>query len=171
MNRFLSAIAAICLVSMPALAEDVSTDDVYACVGISTDAERLACYDAAVGRLKAAEDAGEVTTITRSEVEKVNRDSFGFSIRSLPSLPSLALKKNGGSDKELDEITTGVTSVRMDSAGRLRVTLDNGQVWVQIDDKSTRASNQTEARIYSAALGSYKMKLDGGLAFRVRREQ
>ena len=119
MTRFLSAIAAICLVSMPALAEDVSTDDVYACAGIGTDAERLACYDAAVGRLKAAEDAGEVTTITRSEVEKVKRDSFGFSI---PSLPSLALKKGGGSDKELDEITTGVTSVRMDSAGRLRVT-------------------------------------------------
>mgnify|MGYP003639262881 CR=1 FL=1 len=58
-----------------------------------------------------------------------------------------------------------------DSAGRLRVTLDNGQVWVQIDDKSTRARNQTQAHIYSAALGSYKMKLDGGLAFRVRREQ
>jgi len=168
MTRFLSAIAAICLISMPALAEDASTEDVYACAGISTDAERLACYDAAVGRLKAAEDAGEVTTITRSEVETVKRDSFGFSI---PSLPTLALKKSGGSDEELDEITTGVTSVRMDSAGRLRVTLDNGQVWVQIDDKSTRARNQAEARIYTAALGSYKMKLDGGRAFRVRREQ
>lgn len=168
MTRFLSAIAAICLVSMPALAEDVSTDDVYACAGISTDAERLACYDAAVGRLKAAEDSGEVTTITRSEVEQVKRDSFGFSI---PSLPSLALRKSGSGDKELDEVTAAVNSVSRDGAGRWRIRLENGQVWVQTDDKSVRAKNVKEARIYSALLGSYKMKLDGGLAFRVQREQ
>ncbi|MEQ9437038.1 hypothetical protein [Hyphomonas sp.] len=168
MTRFLSAIAAICLVSMPALAEDVSTDDVYACAGISTDAERLACYDAAVGRLKAAEDSGEVTTITRSEVEQVKRDSFGFSI---PSLPSLALRKSGGGDEELDEVTAAVSSVSRNGAGRWRVRLENGQVWVQTDDKSVRAKNVKEARIYSASLGSYKMKLDGGLAFRVQREQ
>ena len=122
----------------------------------------------AVGRLKAAEDAGEVTTITRAEVEKVRRDSFGFSI---PSLPSLALKKSGSSDKELDEVTIAVKSTRKDAAGKVRVTLDNGQVWVQIDDKNVRVKKPAEARIYSAMLGSYKMKLDGGLAFRVRREQ
>lgn len=169
MTRFLSAIAAICLVSLPALAEDVSTDDVYACAGISTDADRLACYDTAVGRLKAAEDAGEVTTITRSEVEQVKRDSFGFSI---PSLPSLALRKSGSDgDKDLDEVTAAVSSVSRDGAGRWRVRLENGQVWVQTDDKSVRAKNVKEARIYSASLGSYKMKLDGGLAFRVQREQ
>lgn len=98
----------------------------------------------------------------------MKRESFGFSI---PSLPSLALKKSGAPDKELDEITTNVQSVRTDGSGRLRVTLENGQVWVQTDDKGIRAKKAKEARVYSAALGSYKMKLDGGLAFRVRREQ
>lgn len=168
MTRFLSAIAAICLVSLPAIAENASTGDVYACADISGNDERLACYDVAVGRLKAAEDAGEVTTITRSEVEKVKRDSFGFSI---PSLPSLALRKSGTPEKELDEVTLGVKSVSTGGDGRLRVTLENGQVWVQTDDKGIRAKKAKEARVYSAALGSYKMKLDGGLAFRVRREQ
>ena len=133
MTRFLSAIAAICLVSMPALAEDASTDDVYACAGISTDAERLACYDAAVGRLKAAEDAGEVTTITRSEVEKVKRESFGFSI---PSLPSFALNKSGG-EAEVEEVTVPIRSVRAGPYGKVTITLENGQVWSQIDDKMT----------------------------------
>jgi hypothetical protein len=168
MTRFLTALAAICLVSLPAMAEDVSTADVYACAAVNTDAERLACYDAAVGRLKAAEDAGEVTTITRADVEKVKRESFGFQI---PSLPSLALKKSGGSDKELEDVTVAVRSVSHDQAGRLRVVLEGGQVWVQIDDKKIRAKKPAEAFIYSAALGSYKMKLDGGLAFRARREQ
>ena len=167
MTRSLSAIAAICLVCLPALAEDVSTEDVYACAGISTDAERLACYDAAVGRLKAAEDAGEVTTVTRAEVEKVQRESFGFSI---PSLPSFALKKSGG-DADIEEVTLPIRSVRAGPYGKLTITLDNGQVWTQIDDNKVRAKNPEEAQIYQAMLGSYKMKIDGGRAFRVRREK
>ena len=166
MIRPLALIAALSLTALPALAEtgDVSTSDVYACKDISTDAERLACYDAAVGRLKAAEDAGEVKTFTRKEVEEVKRDSFGFSI---PSLPKLAF---GGSDdaedlKRVDQPVKTVGGTR----GALRVTLENGQVWVQTDDKGISPRNQKEARIYEAALGSYKMKLDGGLAFRVER--
>lgn len=55
--------------------------------------------------------------------------------------------------------------------GQEGVRLENGQVWVQTNDKSIRAKNVSEAGICSASLGSCKMKLDGGLAFRVRREQ
>ena len=57
MKRQIALIAAaISLAAMPALAEDVSTSDVYACKDIVSDADRLTCYDAAVGRLKAAEE-------------------------------------------------------------------------------------------------------------------
>ncbi len=53
---------------------------------------------------------------------------------------------------------------------RVRVTLENGQVWVQTDDRNIRVKGSPkEARIFQASLGSYKMKLDGGLAFRVER--
>jgi hypothetical protein len=55
------------------------------------------------------------------------------------------------------------------SRGALIVTLENGQVWQQTDSKSISPLKKKEARIYQAALGSYKMKLDGGLAFRVER--
>nr|WP_321441906.1 hypothetical protein [uncultured Hyphomonas sp.] len=161
--------AAISLAALPALAEDVSTSDVYACKEIAADTERLACYDAAVGRLKAAEEAGEVKTFTRKEVEEVKRDSFGFSI---PSLPKLAFggKDDSGKSKsdELKEVTFPIQSI----SGKRRalvITLENGQVWEQIDDKGVNPRGQKEARIYQAALGSYKMKLDGGLAFRAKR--
>ena len=169
MIRPLAAFAVLSLAAVPALAEDVSTADVYACKDIASDTERLACYDAAVGRLKAAEDAGEVKTFTRTEVEEVKRDSFGFSI---PSLPKLAFggKDDKGKDKsdDLKEVTEAVKSIG-GKRGALRVTLENGQVWVQIDDKGVNPRGQKSARIYQAALGSYKMKLDGGLAFRVKR--
>ncbi len=171
MIRSLAALALLALTALPALADDVSTSDVYACKSITTDAERLACYDAAVGRLKAAEEAGEVKTVTRKEVEQVKRESFGFSI---PSLPNFAFgKKDDGGEaatEDLKELTEAVASVG-GTRGALRVTLANGQVWVQIDDKKVAPKHQSEARIYEAALGSYKMKLDGGLAFRVRRER
>jgi hypothetical protein len=142
---------------------DVSTDDVYACTSVADDANRLACYDSAVGRLQAAEAAGDVTTVTRKEVEQVRQDSFGFSI---PSLPSLTLGKSD--DAGLKEVRLPVKAVR-GARGNLVVTLENGQIWRQIDSKPLRNNDQTEAQIYEAALGSFKMKLDGGVAFRVER--
>jgi|TARA_R100000935_G_scaffold56419_1_gene87916 hypothetical protein len=146
-----------------ATAQDVSTDDVYACTSVAEDADRLACYDAAVGRLQEAEAAGDVTTVTRKEVEQVRQDSFGFSI---PSLPSLMIGKSD--DNSLTEVVLPVKAVR-GARGNLVITLENGQVWRQIDSKPLRNNDQTEAQIYEAALGSFKMKLDGGIAFRVER--
>lgn len=164
MTRFWSITGMIIALGAPAVAEEISTEDVYACTAIEADAERLACYDAAVGRLQAAEEAGEVTTVTRKEVEQVQKDSFGFSI---PSLPSIVLGKSG-EDGNLTEVTQPVKSIR-GGRGSLIVYLENGQIWRQTDSKAIRNSGQSEAQIYEAALGSYKIKLDGGLAFRAER--
>lgn len=164
MTRIWCITGMILALGAPAIAEDVSTDAVYACTAIEDDTERLACYDGAVGRLQAAEAAGEVTTVTRKEVEQVQKDSFGFSI---PSLPSLMLGKSDGGTN-LKEVVQPVKSIR-GKRGGLVIYLENGQIWRQIDSKQLRNNGQSEAQIYEAALGSYKMKLDGGLAFRVER--
>ena len=63
--------------------------DVYACKTLADSTERLECYDNAVGRLEAAEKSGEVVTVSKKEVEKVERDAFGFNIPSLPGLGKL----------------------------------------------------------------------------------
>lgn len=149
-----------------ATAEPVSTDEVYACASMDDDAERLACYDAAVGRLKQAEEAGEITTVTREQVAEVQRDSFGFSI---PSLPSIAMPRLGGGEaEEIEELTFAVTDLDRSGYGKVTVTLENGQVWRQTDSERTPLSAD-EALIKRAAFGSYMMKLDGGRAFRVER--
>ena len=168
--RVFLATASFALITLPSVGETpASTGDVYACSAIQTDAERLNCYDLAVGRLKAAEDAGEVATVTREEVEQVKRDSFGFSI---PSLPKLALPKlGGGDDGQLDEITQNVVTTSTNSLKKVVVTLENGQVWQQIDSATifiSKKSPPKTATIKSAALGSYKMKL-AGKSFRVKR--
>ncbi|MDJ0922629.1 MAG: hypothetical protein QNI84_15985 [Henriciella sp.] len=160
-----------------ALAQDdpASTDAVYACADLADDMERLACYDTAVGRLKVAEETGEVTTISRAEIEEVQRDSFGFSI---PSLPRLAMPRFGRGDQdgevvveEFNEISASVTRIRKDSTGKLIVQLDNGQTWQQSDTRRVylRNGGADSAVVKKAALGSFRMKLDGGTAFRVDR--
>lgn len=67
---------------------------VFACKTIPDPLERLACYDISVGRFEAAEKSGEVMTVSKTAVEKVERDAFGFNIPSLPSLSNLFGNRN-----------------------------------------------------------------------------
>jgi hypothetical protein len=149
----------------------ISTEAIYACAEIAEDAERLACYDETVGRFEAAEAAGEVTTISKAEVEELQKDSFGF---SLPSIPRIVMPKFGGGDEdaELNTVTLAVTEVERLRYDNLRVTLENGQIWEQTDGKRIQFSKRLgveAAEIKRASFGSFMMKLDGGASFRVKR--
>lgn len=68
---------------------------IYACKSITSPEKRLACYDSSVGRFEAAEKSGEVVTVSKTAIEKVERDAFGFNIPSLPSLGKIF----GGGDR------------------------------------------------------------------------
>ena len=166
----IAIVAAFCLTAPAWAQESISTESIYACANIENDAERLSCYDAAVNQFRAAEEAGEVATISKSEIAELNRESFGF---SLPSLPKNILPKFGSSDdSDIDVLTEPVKSVSKTRLDKLRVTLENGQVWEQIDTKKVYYSKKRgveSAEINRASLGSFKMKLDGGRAFRARR--
>ena len=98
LHKWSITLAAVCL-SMATIniapAWAAPLDPVYACAEIEGASERLACYDAAVGRLQEAEASGELTTVLRSEVEAVERVAFGFNLPALPRLKDLF----GGGDK------------------------------------------------------------------------
>ena len=68
---------------------------IFACKSMAGPEARLTCYDAAVGRLEAAQKSGEIVTLSKTQVEKVKKDAFGFNIPSLPGLGKLF----GGKDK------------------------------------------------------------------------
>lgn len=147
-----------------------STADLYACSKIENDAERLSCYDTTVQSLEAWEAAGEITTISRSEVNELQKDSFGF---SLPTLARSVIPKFGEDENsEIQTVEFAVSSVRKSPLGKLIITLENGQVWEQTGSKQVNFSQKRgaeSAEIKRAALGSFKMKLDGGRSFRAKR--
>lgn len=145
-------------------------DQVYACASLTESEARLACYDAAVGRLREAQGRGDLVAVDRAQAQQIERESFGF---SLPSLPRLF--GSGGNDEanQISEVTAAVARVRRNAEGKAVITLDNGQVWTQIDvARSSRVEVGGIVHVRHAALGSFMMSVEaGGPALRVRRTQ
>lgn len=146
-----------------ASAETVNTDTIFACTELTDDAARLACFDAAVSKFKAAEDAGEVQTFTKEDVTRERKRNFGFAV------PSFNFGKDPSEKDEIQKLEVNVISAEYNAYKKLTLTLDNGQVWQQTDGKRVSTRNVKTAEIKKASLGSYKIKLDGGPAFKAKR--
>ncbi|MBI1339230.1 hypothetical protein GC169_03315 [bacterium] len=168
-------------------------DGVFACTGVADASARLACFDQAAAALKAAEGAGEFTAVTRSQIEEVERDTFGMKApsvaalapppRAAPAAPAAsapagesaaaARPEPAPQPERLDRVTLNVAKIFTDRAGKLVITMENGQVWRQVDSERVRRLGKGPwvAQIRRAALGSYLLNLDDRAAIRVRREE
>lgn len=124
------------LYATPALSAPL--DAIYACAETEDAAERLACYDAAVGTLQQAEARGEVTTISRSEVEAVERDAFGFNLPTLPRLKGLF----GGSKKK----SKSTTPSKKDALTAPVATAESTIETPSADDRPKAAAPKTVAK-------------------------
>lgn len=171
------SIAVIALGAPPAFAQEAPLDNVYACAAKTDNAERLACYDAAVAGLKQAQTSGGVAVVARSQIEAAEKEAFGF---SQPSLSELARSANkmpapgaaaAPPPQELDRVTLTVKALERRPDGTYRFTMENGQVWEQIDGnelgKTLRAP--VTAEIKKGAIGSYMLKVGDRASVRVRR--
>lgn len=97
---------------------------------------------------------------------------------SQPDTATVARRVERNDDGEITRITgLAVQDIDRDAYDRMIITLQNGQVWRQIDDTRVllsrrQAFTDMTAAVRSAALGSHMMQLnDRGRWFRVRREQ
>ena len=130
------------------------------------DDQRLACYDRAVDKVVEAEKVGDLVTIDRAQRRAVRRQAFGL------SLPALAVFGPGGKGENLSEIATTITSVSRNATGRWVLTVEDGAVWTQTDDIELYPDPRpgTMVTIKEAALGSFFMTVNHGLAIRVHRQ-
>lgn len=176
MRIALSSLAFLALASsataQPAPPTPGVLDQVYACAAIAGEPERLACYDGAVGRLRAAESSGQVVAVDRARAEEVEREAFGF---TLPSLPRLFGRRGEGvaAPEEVAEARLEIARVESRPNRPATFTMTNGQVWTQIDGESARNVREGGAvTIRRAAMASFLMSVEaGGPAIRVRRTQ
>lgn len=174
---FIAIAGSVAAQEQPTATPDV-LDRVYACRSITDEAQRLSCYDSAVGNLRAAQDAGNLVAVDRQHAQEVDREAFGFSLPSLSRLfgssdSSASSNPNNPQFERVDNIQMTIASVthRRNLPSTFRMT--NGQTWVQIDDEVARNVREGgTVTVERASLGSYLMRVEaGGPALRVRRQQ
>ena len=173
--QFSAAAAAITLVATSAAAQDTS-DDKYldslrSCQTITDNAERLACFDRAVGTIIAASENDDLRIVDREEVRETRRKLFGFSLPDLGIFGKRDRNGDGAAEEdEFDSLTTTITSVRPTGSGYVLTTAE-GAKW-QIDNPPRRlltpkAGQSLEIR--SAALSAFFLRINGQGGVKGRR--
>lgn len=168
----LAALAAVLAVPAAAQdkAEDKYLDSLRTCQAITDSAERLACFDKAVGTIVAASDSDGLRIVDREEVRETRRKLFGF---ALPDLGIFGRRDGEGHDAredELEVLQTTITSVRGTGDGYILTTAE-GAKW-QIDSVPRRlltpkAGQSLEIR--NAALSAYFLRINGQGGVKGRR--
>lgn len=141
------------------------------CRQITTDADRLACFDRAASALDTAERQGEVVVMERSQIREARRQLFGFDVPALPGLFNRG-GENAQAEPEVDSVETTLVSAGQNVEGKWTFRLADGSEWRQIDSAPVRFQNRqgTEIRVRRAALGSYLLTAGKSRAVRVRRQ-
>ncbi|MEJ0023917.1 MAG: hypothetical protein WDN76_11165 [Alphaproteobacteria bacterium] len=160
------------LAAAPATAHAKSPmDPLYACAAITTDAERLKCFDETMAHLRAAEQAGDVTIVDRAGVQTLEKDSFGFHFPSLGAIFShKPAAEAANTPSSVNQVSAKIERVSRSKDGALFV-LDNGQSWRQTDTVGTALVRAGDSvTIKRAALGSFTLvRASGGEGVKVRR--
>ncbi|ATC99941.1 MULTISPECIES: type VI secretion system-associated protein TagO [Pseudoalteromonas] len=145
------------LLTLPLSAQEINTQALKACSFIENDFQRLQCYDQVVAgkeltaakannNKKAKPDSKRTSTNNENQA-KPKKDNFGLEHKKL--------------DKETDEITSVVVSVKKKPHGELMVTLENGHVWHQTGTEYFSVKEGETVIISRGLFNSFTMKVEG----------
>lgn len=162
------------LAAQPAIGKDKGNPpppkvltDLLACRQIADPQARLACYDAQATTLAGATERSDIVVAERKEVERAQRDLFGFSV------PSTQILGTGPGQAEVKKLETKVVSARRNREGSWIITMSEGGTWEQTDFKPLALSPKPgqKAVITKGSLGSFFVSVDGQPAIKMRRIQ
>lgn len=163
-----TALAAFGLAAAPVVAKEpgAAFQAVLDCRGVTDNAARLACYDAAAGRMSEAQTRGDIVVIDRAEASAAHREAFGLHV------PSLAFVTRALKPEDVDRIAGLVESARADANGRWTFRLEGGAVWRQISGDLLRPPRAgSTVAIRKGSLGSFLMNVDGQPSIKVHRDE
>ena len=156
------------LLSGPAFAQQGLPAQVYACANVEDAGQRHACFDALVPELKKAGGGAPAAKAPQTASRAAPAQSpLTAPVLSAPEARAAKAEK----DKEVDQVRLAVKAIETSRNGKYRFTMENGQVWRQIDTIKLRniGSGPWTAEIRKAALGSYLLTVDKQAAVRVER--
>jgi hypothetical protein len=143
-------------------------EQLKACRTIKDEDDRLACYDAKVGAMVSASEAGDVKIVDREDVRRTRRQLFGFTV------PDLDILEGDEQDKESSEmLETTITSARQLAGKVWRFTTAEGAVW-EINNAPARLAPikpQDKVIFKKASLGFYFIRINGQMGVKGRRIQ
>lgn len=193
MTRPTAKTFAILMFALPGAAAiaDPLQDELRVCRGLTDDEARLICYDAAVDRSRnksagrsaaapppapapapiaagtapaAAAATAASAAGTASQIDQ--EDLFGKSGDELQRTVEAATGA-----ESIDSLSATVAKLHKYNYDRVLITLDNGQVWKQVDASSLRLRVGDAVDIERAALGSFMLRKQGSKrSMRVSRE-
>lgn len=137
------------------------------CRQITDPMQRLACYDNAAGALVKATSSGEVSVVDRTEVRRVRRSLFGFSMPRLPFFSG-----DTTANEAQNKLDSTITAVRALNNGYYRITIaDDQAIWETSDSSISfdppRPGQKIE--ILRGPLGSYFLRINGQIGVKGRR--
>ncbi len=173
------------LAAVPALAEN--EDTIARCAKISSVGDRILCLEDALR--ESSKELAEIhpegdlaATLTtdsvasppfKSEVPPpaVEPEAV-LAVASSPDTENYGLKEQQP-PKETNTIQVTVTSVRKNLSNKFVFETEDGQIWLQTDQRTVRYGDTPfEAEIRPASMGSFFLKpASGGASVRVRREK
>ncbi len=153
--------ALVPIIAAPALAQEALHKKVYACAQMADAGQRHSCFDALVPELK---KAGE-SQFGATPAPKTSALTAPVVTAENPKAPKQT------TPSEPDKVSLSVKSMLRSTDGKLRFTMENGQVWKQIDTTMLRNVGEAPwtAEIRKASFGSFLLSLNGGKAVRVER--
>ena len=150
-------------------AQAAGGDTPQRCAGIGDDRSRLACYDAIFGK-PAASAASTAVPAAATGTAPAPATASPETDFGLTEAAKQARDPKKAKDDMPESITGTVAAVGHRPGGELTVTLENGQVWTQLEvDPRARVAVGDTVTIRKAALGSHLLVTASRYATRVRR--
>lgn len=172
-GRFLGVAAIL------AVAPHVHAQQAPRCSDLYDDAQRLACYDAAFGKPARPAGSGAATprapaaTATAAGAPAAAAPAAVRAAPVAPAPPAAVSTAPAASARahaaKPSSVSAGVTAVTRRADGRLVVTLDDGQVWSQIErDAAVEVAVGDKVTVRPGLLGSNILVTRAGVQTKVK---
>jgi len=187
-----SAVVLLVICYEIASAQTIDRSDLELCVGLDTPELKLVCFEAIIAASRAQEDSGkQPSASSHQEIEdsieapaqpvtdpavsgkQVASDPEPAPPESDRSLSDEAVQQSDAPRKD-DVIVATVTEVRRAANKKLYFTLDNGQVWRQMENGYIQYPREGdfEIEISRGIMGDYRLRVGGeGRMTRIVRAQ